>query len=690
MSDMSNADFLSFVNHAKQDAIQNNTDWMTSNVRNLDYYLSNPNGYEEEGHSSVTSSDVHDVVESDMPSLVRVFLGSKEIMEFAPLTPNDAATQEANEKTKMVHWVINNQPNSFKIQHDWLKNIEIQRVGMLHYRWDQSKTTQIKEYSGLDVDELTLILSNVMQTVDQDKSMELEVITNKENKNGEWELKFKIIRTIKSVVLENIPSEEQLISTHAVSKDAATLIGHQRLISRGDLVAQGFDEEKLKLVPAASELQNATRLKRTRFESGLERSSSTNSISHWASQKVAVYNLYVLIDFDGDGILERRHVIQIGNEIFHNEQFDHVPYAITSAILMPDTIAGRSRADITAETQDVKTTLLRQTLDNGYRVNSGRVVINDEMTNMDDVLVDRISGVIRTQGDPLSAVAVLQTPYIGDKSLQLIQYMDSARAQSTGSLMANQGLDSDTLYKETATRFNGVEREGAAKVELVARVIGEVGYRDLFEGIAWILSRFQNTKQEIEVLGKPMTIDPTNWISDHRLESKVGLAAGADAETQSSLGVLLTIHDKLKASGSLLTDSDKEFNIIEELTQSMGFKRVGRFFNNPNIQEETLLPQLEQTMAQNEQLMTMVDQLKSNPLVEPEMIKAEASLLKEQNKNQIEVAKLAQDQQQFESQQNSDLRKQLLDLEEKYTELQLQHNTDIEGKGADETNQLKP
>ena len=681
---MSKADFLSFVNHAKQDAIQNNTDWMPNNVQNMDYYLANPNGYEEEGHSSVTSNDVQDVVESDMPSLVRTFLGSKEIMEFMALVPTDAATQEAEEKTKMVHWVINNQPNSFKIQHDWLKNIELQRVGMMHYRWDDSKTTQIKEYSGLDTDELTLILSNVMQTVEQDKSMELEVLENKQEEDETWTLKFKIIRTIKSVVLENIPSEEQLISTHAVDKDKATLVGHQRLITRGELVAQGFDETKLRRIPQ-SDLVNVDRLKRTRSESNTGESSSDNPISHWASEKVPVYNLYVLIDFDGDGIPERRHVIQIGNEIFHNEQFDHVPYAITSAILMPDSISGRSRADITKETQDVKTTLLRQTLDNGYRVNSGRVVINDEVTNMDDVLVDRINGVIRTTGDPMSAVSVLQTPYVGDKSLQLIQYMDSARAQTTGSLMANQGLDSDTLYKETATRFNGVEKEGSAKIELVARVIGEVGYRDLFEGIAWIVSRFQNTQQEIEVLGKQMAIDPTKWINDHRLESKVGIAAGDDQDTQSSLGAMLAIHEKLKASGSILTDSVKEFNIMEDLTQSMGFKRADRFFNNPNVEEQTLLPQLEQTLQQNEQLMAMVEQLKNNPFVEPEKIKAETALLKVQNDNQVTLAKMAQDQQQFEAKLRAEVAKQIEQLKFDYTELEVENKTDIEGKGIDET-----
>ena len=73
MTKMTNNDFLAFVNSALSDAIQNNNDWTPGNVTNLDYYLKNPNGYEEEGHSSVTSSDVQDVIESDMPSLVRTF-----------------------------------------------------------------------------------------------------------------------------------------------------------------------------------------------------------------------------------------------------------------------------------------------------------------------------------------------------------------------------------------------------------------------------------------------------------------------------------------------------------------------------------------------------------------------------------------------------------------------------------------
>ena len=216
-------------------------------------------------------------------------------------------------------------------------------------------------------------------------------------------------------------------------------------------------------------------------------------------------------------------------------------------------------------------------------------------------------------------------------------------------------------------------------------MIAEAGYRDLYDGIAWLASRNHNTPVEIEVLGKPMTINPATWVNDHRIQAKVGLASGDDVDVQANMAGLWAIHQQLKQQGSLLTDSEKEFNILEEIVQSQGSKDVDRFFNNPGVEEQILLPQLEQAMAMNEQLMATIEQMQNNPLVQPEMIKAETALLKEQNKNHVDLAKMAQDQQQFESKQIADLRSQLLDLEQKYTELELQHNTDIEGKGADDS-----
>ena len=93
-------------------------------------------------------------------------------------------------------------------------------------------------------------------------------------------------------------------------------------------------------------------------------------------------------------------------------------------------------------------------------------------------------------------------------------------------MLSNQGLETDKIYNETAARFNGMKDAGAAKIELVIRVIAETGIRDLFEGIAWTVSHFQSTPDEIMVLGKQLTVNPARWWTEHAVEAKVG--AGAD------------------------------------------------------------------------------------------------------------------------------------------------------------------
>ena len=141
----------------------------------------------------------------------------------------------------------------------------------------------------------------------------------------------------------------------------------------------------------------------------------------------------------------------------------------------------------------------------------------------------------------------LVIPYIGDKTLQVIQYVDGARAQTTGANMANQGLDADSIGKETATRFNGIEAKGDEKMELIARNYAETGVRKLYEGIAWLVSRFQDTQTEFRVLGKALTVNPTQWKYNHHIQSNVGLGRGNNEKSIESLQGIFAIQSQLKA-----------------------------------------------------------------------------------------------------------------------------------------------
>ena len=672
MPKMTDRELISVLNDAKADAVLYAGEFMKENEKFLSAYLGEKTGdfAGNPQQSSVVSTDIADVVEADMPSLVRVFLGSGDIISFEANTDGEADQQEAEDKTKYANWVVKNQKDSFKMMYDWLKDAEIQKCGVVKYYVDEKKETEEVKFKGVDEDELRDILES-LETADVTKT---EILDAEENEDGTFDLNFKVTRESSKIEIMNIPMESFIITRNAPSKNRAALVGDRVSKTRSELRADGFSEELIKSLPThSSEVDTATTLEQIRnYDQG--GTLTDNSVQQNANEEVEIFDLYLKIDFDGDGIAERRHIMISGNVVLINEAFNHVPYAMLSAIPMPHKAIGRSRAEITYATQLEKTALKRGMFDNIRQVNQPRNVVHDDV-DLDDLLTMRDNGIIRMEADsqilPSQAVFPLVTPYIGDRALQIVQYVDQQRAQTTGTLLGSQGLDADTIAKETATRFNGIEKAGSAKIELICRNYAETGISDLFEGIAWLASRFQDTVSEFMVLGKPMKIDPRKWKYNHNLVTNVGLGAGNNEALVQSLQGIYQIQTQLALAGSTLTDEKDIYNTLKRITDGLGLPRVDEFFNNPEEPDQLL-------KAQNEQLNKIVLQMQEqmeqmqNPLAEAEQIKAQATLIKAQNDSQVKLLDMQQKQARFEIEMQEKIAKQDDAVALKLTELELE------------------
>jgi hypothetical protein len=652
---------------------------MRENTKFLAAYLGDKSG-EFAGipnQSSVVSTDIADVVEADMPSLMRIFYGSGDVVTFQPNTDNPAEVKEAEDKTKYVNWIVRNQPESFQVLHAWLKDAEIQKNGVVKYFIDEQKEVDEERFTGVDFDELTTIV----ESLDDPDVTKSEITEQEETSPGVWDLKFKVTRETKKICILNIPPESFLISRNATSVDDAELVGDRVRKTRGELLAEGFKRDLIDQLSTVDEQDNRNsniKAVRDRDQGG---NNPDGTINNWASQYVEISDLYVKVDFDGDGIAERRHVMISGNKVLVNEYFNHVPYASLSAILMPHKAIGRSRAEITYSTQLQKTALVRGMNDNIRISQRPRNVVHPDI-DLDDMLTYRDNGVIRMEDDtkilPQNAVMPLVIPYTGDKTLQVIQYVDSARAQTTGALMANQGLDADKITSETATRFNGIKDSSDAKVELIARNYAETGFRKLYEGIAWLASRFQDTQTEIRVLGKQLTVNPTSWKYRHHIQSNVGLGAGNNEKSVESLQGLYAIQSQLKAQGSTLTDELDIYNTLKRITDGLGFPRVDEFFNNPEEPSETLKAENEILNNMVMQLQQQVEQMK-NPLAEAEIIKAQSKAETDNKNAAMKIAELQERIRQFDIGTAQSANKQQTDTALNITKMELDNNTDLPG-----------
>ena len=671
MTQMTQESLLHELGQMTKDATGNNSTFITENEELLKRYNGDLYGDEQAERSKVISNDVMDIVEADMTSLSRVFLSQTPIFKFKQNTAQEKDVKEAEDKTKYVNWQVRGQPWSFSVLHGFIKNTLIQKLSVVKYFVEEATEIEEHKKTGLNNEELALF----EESLKGEDVKKVEVVREEETDGEDNDIVFKVERTVKCVKIVDVPLETFRMTKNSTDKNTAPAVGDESLMTRGDLLAQGFSRDQINQIPTAgvqATTQNSTLPAiRDKDEGGTE---VEQPISDWASEEVLIQDLYALIDFDGDGIAERRRILVGGEDvILLNEVFNHVPYAIMSSILMPHKAIGKSRAEITAPTAKIKTAVLRGTMDNIYAVNNPRMGANKNV-NMDDLLVMRPNGIVRSTVDTPIAndLFPIEIPYIGDKSLQVIQYLDQSRAQTTGSLLASQGLSADELEKETATRFNGVEDASKAKIELVARVMAETGFRQLYEGIAWLDANFQNTEVEIEILGNELKVKPSDWKFKHHIVSKVGLGAGDDEQFLQTMGGLWGVHQQLKAEGSPMTDEVKRFNVLKNMVHASGIPEESEFFNNPEIEEDLVV-------AQNEILTNLVTTLQEqlqavqNPLAEAETIKAQASLVKAQADQSTQIAKLAEDQRQFnittaqkQDQFNKDLSAQLTELELKF------------------------
>jgi hypothetical protein len=95
--------------------------------------------------------------------------------------------------------------------------------------------------------------------------------------------------------------------------------------------------------------------------------------------------------------------------------------------------------DLIGDVQEIKTTLLRQTLNNAYLQNNARTVVVDGQANIDDLLTSRAGGIVRVKSP--GAVTPLASPNFMQEGLAMIGKVDQIREVRSGVSKVQMGLD---------------------------------------------------------------------------------------------------------------------------------------------------------------------------------------------------------------------------------------------------------
>jgi hypothetical protein len=597
------------------------TETVADRAEAMDYYLRKPYGNEVEGSSAVVTGETAEVIDGALPQLMRVFTSNEDAVQFEPVKDGDEPFAE--QASDMANWVFYKDNDGFLIMHNWFKDALLQKVGVVKAYWEEKKDITKEKYENLSDDELAMLLSDgeweiVKQTTET-------IIAADGMAYNNHNVTIQRVNDNSRVVIENVPPEEFLISKIARTIEDSPFVAHRRMIDRGDLVAMGFDKEVVAQIPAGDRLEYSPERLARYDRDELPDYSITNDVE--------VFECYIKIDTDGDGIPEMRKVIMAGEQILSNEECDYVPFHSVCPIPTPHLFFGQSLADRAMDVQLEKSTILRQMLNNLYLTNNYRVAAVEGQVNLDDLLTSTAGGVVRVKN--ANAITPLTVTSTASQSFPMFEYLDGVLAKRTGVSDMQQGLDPNVLQNVSATAVAAMTTQSAGKLELIARIFAETGVRSLFKGILHLLCKYQEKARTIKLRGKWVSFDPREWSDQYNVSINVGLGNGNRQEQIAMLQMILAKQEEIigkYGANNPLVSVTQYRKTLGRMIEMAGFKDTSAFINE-------ITPEVEM------QIMQAASQPPADPTAEAAKMYADIEKAKAELKAQSDAAKNELDRQ---------------------------------------------
>ena len=645
-----------------------------SRKKSIEYYLGDKLGTEIDGRSQVVSTDVSDTVESILPNLLRIFTASDKVVRCDPVTAEDVPL--ADQATAYINHVFYKDNNGFQLLYNFFKDALIEKNGFLKIYYDESEKVEHETYKNLTQAEKDALndtqdeIEEVEEEVFEDEkakeafdkqieALEAQGLDTNQIQKPNFNLyncKIKRIKKQGKIKIESVPPEEFLIDRTAKSIDDAEFVSHKVLMTRSEIIEMGFDEEEVMQLPTSSvDIYNNEEIVRQRNIDEYP----VDTPADKSTEKVLVYESYIRYDADGDGIAELRKIISAGDDgytVLENMPCDNIPFVTITPIPMPHRFYGRSISELVEDIQLMKSTVMRQLLDNMYLTNNNRVAIMDGMVNMDDLLTTRPGGVVRTKQPPSQVMQPLQAQPISQQAFPLLSYLDSVREVRTGITKQVQGLDPDTLSAKTATGVNALMTQTQMRSELIARIFAETGVKDLFRKIFELMVKYQDKERIVMLNNQYVPVKPTEWRDKFNINIVVGLGTGSKEQ---QIILLNNILERQIQAFSLqggkempMVTLKNMYNTLSKIIENAGLKNVESYFVDPDLGKQMMQPPAPPPLTPIE--------------------KIEFTRIDSENKRKIADLELQYQELQQKSQEMA------LDFEAKIKEMALKYNTQLD------------
>ena len=387
--------------------------------------------------SDLVSTDVADTIEWALPSLMKVFTGSDEVITIAGVTEED--DNKAETMQELLVYQLQRQNKFFPILYNWIKDSLITGLGIIKCYWERTEgyTT---EQAKLNNEALQALIQTGVEVTD----------IQGPDIYGDFDVTYQSPYYVKNAPkIENILISEFIYSPDAKSLDEANFVAHKRTVTMSYL-----REREAQGVYANIDDIKVDKFKGSSYDP-IDEVVGDNYVDitqeeQKARQEVVIYECYTKIDINGDGILEDMIITICGDTIIRMEQnyMGRHPFFAISPTKDPHRIwVKRSYAELIGELQDLKVALTRQIMQNVALTNDPKMLLDETAINIDDFVQGR--KVVRMKaGHSLHEVAMpMPVTPLSPQTFTFLEWVEGQKENRTGITRYNQGLDANSLNK---------------------------------------------------------------------------------------------------------------------------------------------------------------------------------------------------------------------------------------------------
>jgi hypothetical protein len=581
------------------------------------YYRGDPFGNEEDGRSQVVAMEVRDTVSAMLPSLMKVFFSSENVVEYVPRGPEDvASTQQA---TDYANYIFSNDNNGFMTTYALFKDSLVRKCGIAKYWWDETEEVKIDDYSGLDDQTVQLLMqegAEVKIVVSYpDPSMPMDMMQPQVDPATGLPMPMQqpmlhdvqIKRTIKDgrIRIMAVPPEELVLDRRARSFEDAGIIAHRQMATVDDLLGMGYELDEIEENISSTDLDsNDEYLARQPLSTTMGSGDSLNP----GQRRVLYVESYIRVDFDGDGIAELRKVCCMGSgyTVVRNLPASYIPFVDFPCDPEPHTspLEAMSIFDLTHDIQEIKSEVLRNTLDSLAQSIHPRTAIVEGQVNIDDVLNNETGAIIRMRAPGM--VQPFSTPFVGQAAFPMLDYMDQMREDRTGMSKAAMGLDPDALQSTTKAAVAATVSASQSRLELQARLLAE-GMKKLFKGILYLMTTHQDKPRMVRLRNEWVEIDPRVWNANMDVTINIGLGNGDTNERIQGLTMIAgkqeQIMQQFGLSNPVVTPA-MYIRSIQKIIELSGFKDASSYIQT--LPADFQMPQADAPKPTPEEVLAQV------------------------------------------------------------------------------------